>query len=155
MKYLKITALLGAAISFAFTSCNKAPDEKTAIANFKSEIESVGKWIEEQKPAANDPFGAEASNQIIARLKAIKTDGLPEDLKSAWAEMNAVFTEMGEFFKSMPKIDVSKPEEINKAKAELGPKMMAIQAKVEPVAKKLEEVGKKHGIDMSKVAPGK
>ena len=42
-----------------------------------------------------------------------------------------------------------------KAMGELMPKMMAIQAKMEPAAKKLEEVGKKYGLDMTKVAPGK
>jgi hypothetical protein len=155
MKYLKTSALLVAALSFAFMGCNKAPDEKTAIANFKSEIESVGKWIEEKKPAANDPASAgQTVSEIIAKLKAVKTDGLPADLKAAWAEMNTVLTEMGEVFKSMPKIDASKPEEMGKVMGEFMPKMMAIQAKVEPVAKKLEEVGKKYELDMTKVAPG-
>jgi hypothetical protein len=156
MKHLRTTALLVAAISFAFTACNKKPDEKTAIANFKSEVETVGKWIEEkQQTAGKDPAAAATMvGEIIAKLKGIKTEGLPVELKGAWDEMGVVMTEMGEVFKSMPKMDASKPEDMGKVMGEFMPKMMAIQAKMEPAAKKLEEVGKKYGLDMKKVAPG-
>jgi hypothetical protein len=170
MKHIRITALLVAAISFAFTACDKKSadtgggnsakpavvDEKTAIANFKTEVETVGKWIEEkQKTAGADPAaGATMVGEIIAKLKGIKTDGLPADLKGAWGEMGTVMTEMGDIFKNMPKIDASKPEEMGKVMGEFMPKMMAIQTKMEPVTKKLEEIGKKYDLDMTKVAPG-
>jgi len=157
MKHLRPTVLLLAATSLAFSACNNNPDEKTAVANFKTEVETVGKWIEEkQQTAGQDPAAAATMvGEIIAKLKGIKTEGLPADLKGAWDEMGVVMTEMGELFKSMPKIDASKPEEMSKVMGEFMPKMMAIQAKVEPVAKKLEEIGKKYGLDMTKVAPGK
>jgi hypothetical protein len=38
---------------------------------------------------------------------------------------------------------------------DLMPKMMAVMAKGDPVAKKLEEIGKKYGLDMKNLAPGK
>jgi hypothetical protein len=164
------TALLAATIAFAFAACDKksanAPagdtkpavvDEKTAIANFKSEVETVGAWIEEkQKTAPTDPAaGIVMMNEIIAKLKGVKTDGLPADLKGAWDEMGGVMTEMGEIFKGMPTTKPEKPEDAMKAMGEIMPKMMAAQAKMEPAAKKLDEIGKKYGLDMSKVAPNK
>ncbi len=174
MKHLKTSALLVAAISFAFTACDKkspdgdgvkpaipAPkavvvDEKTAIANFKTEVETVGAWIDEkQKSVGADPAAGMAMvSEIVNKLQGIQTDGLPADLKAAWHDMNVVLGEMGGVFKAMPKIDESKPEETGKLMQEFMPKMMAIQAKVEPVAMKLQEVGMKYGLDMKKVAPG-
>jgi hypothetical protein len=175
MKLIHTIPLAFATICLAFTGCDKktadadsgkpaapapkpaAVDEKTAIANFKTEVETVSKWIEEkQKSAGADPAaGAAMVGEIVAKLKAVNTDGLPADLKAAWVDMNGVLGEMGEVFKSMPKVDASKPEEMGKVMGDFMPKIMAIQAKVTPVAAKLEEVGKKYGLDMTKVAPGK
>jgi len=171
MKHLRTTALLAIAIPFAFTACDKktadgstgdsakpaAVDEKTAIANFKSEVENVGKWIEEkQKATAADPAAGMAMvGDIVGKLKGIKTDGLPADLKGAWGEMGVVLGEMGDVFKNMPKPDPANPQAAGKVMGEFLPKIMAIQAKVEPVAKKLQDIGTKYGLDMSKVAPGK
>jgi hypothetical protein len=128
-------------------------DEKTALANFKTEIETAGTWIEEkQKSMPGDP--AAMVGEVIGKLKAVKTAGLPADLKGAWADMNAALGELGEVFKGMPKMDALKPEEMRKVMEDLMPKLMAIQAKVEPVAAKLQEIGMKYGLDMKKVAPG-
>jgi hypothetical protein len=131
-------------------------DEKTAIANFKTEIETVGTWIEDrQKSVLGDPAAAVTMvGEVIGKLKAIKTAGLPADLKGAWGEMNAVLGEMGDVFKGVPKMDASKPEEMIKVMGELMPKIIAVQAKVEPATKKLQEVGAKYGLDMKKIAPG-
>jgi hypothetical protein len=155
MKHLRKTSLLAAVIAIAFTACNKPVDEKTAIANFKSEVESVSKWAEEkQKSAASDPAaGMAMMGEVVAKFKAVKTDGLPADLKGAWGEMTGIMGEMGDIFKNMPKPDPSKPDAAGKMMGEIMPKLMALQAKVEPVTKKLEEIGKKYGLDMSKVAP--
>ena len=153
MKHLKITALLAAAITFAFSACS---NEKAALANFKTEVEGVTKWAEEKtKAASTDPTASMAVvPEIVAKFKAIKTDGLPADLKTAWADMNVVLGEMADLFKGMPKIDASKPEETGKAMQDFMPKMMAIQGKMDPVGKKLDEVGKKYGLDMKKVSTG-
>lgn len=69
--------------------------------------------------------------------------------------MTAIFGELGDVFKGMPKLDVTKPQEMEKTMGDLMPKMMAVIAKGDPVAKKLEEIGKKYGLDMKKLAPGK
>jgi hypothetical protein len=175
MKLIHSIPLALATVCLAFTGCDKktadtgagsaanpapkpaAVDEKTAIASFKTEVETVGKWIEEkQKTAGADPAaGAAMVGEIVAKLKAVKTDGLPADLKAAWGDMNGALGEMGDVFKSMPKVDAAKPEEMGKVMGEFMPKIMAVQAKVAPVAAKLEEIGKKYGLDMAKVAPGK
>ena len=143
--------------SLGDTTGSGSDTEKNAIANFKTEVESVGKWIEEkQKSVQTDPAaGMAMMGEMVGKFKAIKTDGLPADLKGAWGEMGGVMTEMGEIFKGMPTAKPDKPEDAMKAMGELMPKIMAIQSKMEPAAKKLEEVGKKYGLDMSKVAPGK
>ncbi|MEO6740849.1 MAG: hypothetical protein ABIP20_11385 [Chthoniobacteraceae bacterium] len=169
MKLIHTLPLIIATACLTFSGCDKKPgtadsgsapkvvDEKTAIANFKTDVEGVTKWIEEKQktPPADPAAGMAMASEVIAKFQAIKTDGLPADLKAAWGDMSALMSEMGTIFKSMPTAKPDKPEDAMKAMGEIMPKMMALQAKVEPAAKKLEEVGKKHGLDMSKVAPGK
>jgi hypothetical protein len=132
-------------------------DEKTALANFKTEVENVGKWIEEkQKTAPADPAaGMAMMGEMVAKFKSIKTDGLPADLKGTWGEMSGALTEMSDLFKGMPTSKPDKPEDAMKALGEIMPKMMAMQAKIEPIGKKLEELGKKYGLDLSKIGQGK
>ncbi len=156
MKFIKIASLITAAACLFLSGCNKAVDEKTAIANFKTEVENVAKWAEEkQKSAATDPTASMAMmGELIAKFKGIKTDGLPADLKGAWNEMGGVMTELGDVFKNLPTGKSDKPEDAMKAFGEIMPKLLAMQAKVEPIAKKLEEVGKKYGLDMKKLQPG-
>ena len=169
MKLLHTLPLILATACLTFSGCDKKPgaadsgaapkvvDEKTAIANFKTDVEGVTKWIEEKQktPPADPAAGMAMAGEVISKFKAIKTDGLPADLKTAWGDMGGLMSEMGDIFKGMPTTKPDKPEDAMKAMGEIMPKMMALQAKVEPAAKKLEEVGKKYGLDMSKVAPGK
>ena len=131
-------------------------DEKTALANFKTGVETIGTWIEEkQKAAGSDPSAKRAIvGEIVGKLQAVKTDGLPAELKGAWDEMNVVLAELGEVCKTMPEIDAAKPEEMGSLMQDFLPKIVAIQTKVEPVAKKLQDVGVKYGLDLKKVAPG-
>ena len=169
MKIVHLIPLLFAASSLAGSDSDKRPsgsdsltvttaavDEKTALANFKNDIESTAKWAEEkQKTAGADPAaGIAMVGELVAKFTGIRTDGLPEDLKAAWAEMTGVMKAFGDLFKGMPKMDPAKPDEAVKAFGELMPKMMALQTKAEPIAKKLEEVGKKYGLDLKKVGPG-
>ncbi|MEQ1854167.1 MAG: hypothetical protein ABMA01_21560, partial [Chthoniobacteraceae bacterium] len=150
MKTNPALILAAAATFLTLTGCDKKPaggaadpqaapaviDEKTAIANFKTEVEAVGKWIDEkQKTAPTDPVaGMAMMGEVIGKIKAVKTDGLPADLKGAWGEMGGVLTEMGDIFKNMPPKTPEKPEDAMKAMGEIMPKMMAIQAKMGPIS---------------------
>ncbi len=169
MKLIHLIPLLLATACFAANEPDKVPgaadavgtasvtvEEKAALANFKTEIESTTKWIEDkQKTDGADPVkGIAMIGEIVAKFKDIKTEGLPADLKTAWSEMTGVITEFGDLFKGLPKINPEKPDEAMKSFGEIMPKMMALQTKGEPIAKKLEEVGKKYGLDLKKVGPG-
>lgn len=170
MKTLRKSTLLAAIIIAALTNLNAADAtgtvaappatttaETAAIASFKAEIETVGKWIEEkQKSAAADPAaGLAAMGEIIAKVKGVKVDGLPADLKTAWVELGVVLTELGEIFKGIPAPKADKPEETGKAFQEILPKLLALQGKIEPAAQKVQELGTRYGLDLSKVAPSK
>mgnify|MGYP000063523862 FL=1 len=113
MKLPPIVTLLVLSIFSALTACNKTPDEKTAIATFKDEIETVGKWVEEkQKSAKTAPEAViPMIREMAAKFKVIKTDGLPTDLKAAWGEMSSAMTEMAELYKGTPPSNPQKPEE--------------------------------------------
>ena len=165
--------MLAAAIALAFTACDKkttagdsgkpadpapkpaAVDEKIAIANFKAKVETIGTWIEEKRKSVGSDRAAGMAmvGEIAGKLKVIRTDGLPAELKAAWGEMNAALAEMGGVLKGMPKIDASKPDEMDRLMQDFMPKMVAVQSKLDLVSKKLQEVGTSYGLDMSKVAP--
>jgi hypothetical protein len=174
MKPTQILTIASLAAAFALTGCGEkktetsgatapegaksaAPavvDEKTAIENFKKEATEIGKFAEAKMKEAQggNPMAAMTSmGEVFAKLKAIKTDGMPADFKAAWADLNVAFTDMGELFKSLPKAD--KPEDGMKAMMELMPRMQAIQAKLEPAQKKVEELAKKYGFDMNQLMP--
>ena len=96
--------------------------------------------------------GMTAMGEMIGKFKAVKTDGLPADIKGAWGEMTAVFGELGDIFKALPVDKAGDQEAMMKAMGELLRKLIAMQSKIEPAAKKLEELGKKYGIDLSKLS---
>jgi phage-related minor tail protein len=182
MKTNPALILAAAATFLTLTGCDKKPaggaadpqaapaviDEKTAIANFKTEVEAFSKWAEEKGKAvsgagATDPMaGIAMMGEITGKFKGIKTDGLPTDLKSAWTDMSGVMSEIADVFKDIKIPKAEKPEDAQKLMAEffpkmmeIGPKMDAIGKKAEPIMNKLKEVGTKYGIDMSKVGPEK
>ncbi len=163
MKLIHSIPLIIATACLAITGCDKKIDEKTAIANFKTDVENFSKWAKEKSAAAKtDPVaGIAMMGELSSKFKSIKTDGLPTDLKSAWTEMGGVLGEMADLFKDLKIPKAEKPEDNEKAMAalfpkmmELAPKMEAIKKKGDPIMKKLKEVGTKYGLDMSKVAPG-
>ena len=163
MKTFGISATLAASlILLSGAGCPRATavetaevtaSEKTAIANFKTEIEATVKWMEEkQKTPPADPIaGLALMGEMIGKFKAIKTDGLPADLTGAWVEMTGVMGEVGDLFKGIAPEKQGDQEAAMKAIGEILPKLMQVQGKIEPVAKKLDELGKKYGIDLSKV----
>ena len=168
MKMTHLLPALFATACFAASDSNTKPaltdplaaeltegDEKTAVANFKDAIEATTKWMEEKQKTANDPMaGIAMMGEMVTKFKGIKTDGLPTDLKAAWGDMVGVVEELGGIFKGMPKLDATKPEEMQKVMGDLMPKMIAVMTKADSIAKKLEEVGKKYGLSLGKLGPG-
>jgi hypothetical protein len=124
MKRIALTLTIAASL-FAFTGCT---NEKAALETFKTETAALDTWAKAQNK------GPEFTTQLTAKMKAIKTDGLPADLKEAWTsavdgveKMNAVAAEISK-----------NPEAIGK--------MLALAGEMEPRAAKLKEVANKHGI---------
>ena len=99
------TLSLVATICLALIGCNKAVDEKTALLNFKTEFESAdARFNEAAATIKNDHARTPVIfEERIDHLKAIKTDSLPSDLKTAWSEMLAVMVEECGVFKDLPK----------------------------------------------------
>ena len=157
MKIKRTFPLIAIAASLVLTGCDKKPadgttdskavpaavDEKTAIANFKTEVETFSKWADEKgkavtSAAATDPMaGIAMMGEITGKFKAIKTDGLPTDLKAAWGEMGGVMSEVSDVFKDIKIPKAEKPEDTQKLMAEFLPKMMEI-------GPKMEEIGRAH-----------
>lgn len=130
----------------------KLAEQQTALANFKADIEGFANWAEEKSNAAkSDPsVGLKMMGELAGKLKAIKTDGLPSDLKGAWGEFSGVMGEVSDTYK---RVKPDKPENTMKAIGNIMPKIMAVQRKMEPITKKLEEVGKKYNLDLTNVGP--
>lgn len=126
-------------------------DEKAAIENLRKEIASIATWAKknEEDMQVDLLLLMKLSSQIGDKMKAVKTDGVPADLKTAWSDTAAAFGEMGELLKSVSGIE--KAEDISKAMGELAPKLQAVSAKVDPAVKKLEEVGKKYGLNLEEI----
>ncbi len=151
MKRLLLT-LIAVAATLTFNGCSR--DEKTAIEEFKKDVTEFSKWSDEKQKALTDPAQAMASfGELAAKLKAIKTDGLPADLKDPW---NGMLGSLDKMAALMPK-DAAAAQKMmsdpNSAK-DFMPKMMAIEAEVKPNVEKLQAAGKKYGIDnLDKVGP--
>lgn len=159
-----ITAAL-AASAILITSCDKPKDdkagdaksssggaavsEKDALAGFKKAAEELNALTKED--AANpDPMGKMGKMKaVLAKVKAIKTDGLPADLKDAFTAFRGKLTEMGDLLKDMPekKEDMLAWAQKLGTDPELGKKMGAIGGELGQLGEKFAEIAKKHGID--------
>ena len=135
----------------------KVVDEKTAIMNLKAEIERVGTWLEEKyKTFAQNPEAKwTMMDEVFAKQKSIKTDGLPADFKAAWDARNGALTESGDFFKVMHKAKQENRLAAMSASGEVTAKLTALRAKHEPIERRLKEVAAKYGVDLTKIGLGK
>jgi hypothetical protein len=150
MKRIALTLILGATL-LAFTGCNKAKDpasggggEKTTVEGFAAEAKALDTWAEEQKKASsNDPAaGATFVSQLTAKAKAIKTEGLPADLKESWSGVLAGMDKMNGLISQMPK----KPEEAIGFFMKNGEEFAKLDTEMKTVTGKFRDVAKKHGI---------
>ena len=136
-----------------------------ALDGFKKEMTALEASIKKQEAALKgNPMGGIAMLRgIISTLKAVKTDGLPDDLKLGYMEFVVAISKMGEVFKDWP----DKPEEMQafivkkigedpKYMDAFAVKMTALEKEIQPASAKLEAIGKKYGLDrLGALAPGK
>ncbi len=157
MKITLLPASLLAAIAMA-VSCPvlRADDAKPAAVSEEAALASFKKATEEIKAMQksgdkSDPLGQLALfKPMLAKMKAVKTEGLPADLKTAWDEMMVKTEEMAAIFKDMPE----KKEEIGAwaqktfSDPEISKKMQKIATEGKAAGKKMKETAKKHGLDL-------
>lgn len=138
--------------------------ENPAIEAFKKDVATLETYTTEQELLAKkDPMaGITMIRGVIAKVQAVKTDGLPADLKEGWKSFVVVMAKMGEVFKGWP----DKPEEVQAFIVKKGTedaaymenfekKMTAIESELEPVMEKLEDLSKKYGLDgIGTILPG-
>ena len=159
---MKRTLLTAFALAFAFITPLRADD---ALDTFKKDMAALEASIKVQEAALKDnPMGGIAMiRDIIGKLKAIKVDGLPDDLKSGYLEFVGAISKMGDIFKDWPeKADemqafiVKKIGEDPKYMETFGEKMAALEKDVAPAVAKLDALGKKYGLEgLGALAPGK
>jgi hypothetical protein len=137
---------------------------QTAVAGFKKEMAALEAYVKEQEAGlkTNPMAGIAMIRGIVSKLKAIKTDGLPADLQTGYTEFVAAISKMGDLFKGWPDKAEDMQRFIGKNLSEdpkymdkFGEKMAALEKAMQPAVAKLDELGKKYGLDMTKLAPGK
>lgn len=165
MKKTPVLAVILAASSLIFTACDKKPaagdggkasgggavSEKDAIESFKKEILEVKAMTDKEKAAAEaDPIASMGKmKEVMARVKAIKTDGLPADLKEAFTTAMGKMSALVDVFKDLPE----KKEDQMAWMMKLGTdptfqeKMKTLTEEGDAAFEKLKEIGKKYGIE--------
>jgi hypothetical protein len=140
MNRLLLTVMALTAMLFV-NACSR--NEKTALEEFKKDVASIKAFAAEKKSAIkgnDEAAGKAAMKEMMAKIKGIKTDGLPADLKDPWT---AQVGNMETFVEAMT---AGEPTDAAK-KAEMEKKMAALFPKMEADTKKLDEAGKKYGIE--------
>ena len=175
---MKLTTILSVALassSLLFTACDKkaeggaasgssssssssgggATSEKDALEAFKKQAAEIKDFADKNKPdGANPAAGMALIGQMVDKMKALKTDGLPADLKQAVADMNVALGKMNDVIKDLPK-DAEGFQKAIMEKATKDPAfvqkfqtdMAKIGEEVKTAGEKLKEASKKHGID--------
>ncbi|MEO6740848.1 MAG: hypothetical protein ABIP20_11380 [Chthoniobacteraceae bacterium] len=149
------------AVAIAFIMPLRADE---ALDGFKKEMTGLEAFVKEQEAGlkTNPMAGISMIRNIVAKLRAVKTDGLPADLKGGFTEFVTAIAKMDDMFKGWPEKSeemqafiVKKIGEDPKYMDAFGAKMAALEKDMQPAVAKLDELGKKYGLDMSKLAPGK
>ncbi len=134
------------------------------LEGFKKELTAFNAFTKQQegKTAENPMAGIAMIRNLVDRLKTVKTDGLPEDLKAGFSEFVATISKMSELLKDWPeKVEDIEPY-VKKRLAEdpkfmetMEDKIAALDKEMQPAIQKLEELGKKYGLEgLDKIAPG-
>ena len=138
---------------------------ETTLAGFKKEMTGLEAYVKEQEAGlkTNPMAGISMIRNIVTKLQAIKTDGLPADLKTGYTEFVTAISKMGDMFTGWPEkaedmqaFIVKKIGEDPKYMDSFGEKMAALEKDMAPAVAKLDALGKKYGLEgLGALAPGK
>lgn len=125
-------------------------DQETALKEFKADMAALKKWVAEQKEASesNPMVGLKLIQLMDARIKKIRTDGLPADLGTEFKTMTGLIGKMAGIFKGMPEEEGEMMTWLqNKGSdPEFREKMELIGQEINKTGEKLKEIGKKYGL---------
>src|SRR4051812_40262230 len=97
MKLRHLIAPTVAACALAFSGCSKSTaDEQAAVESFKKEAESMNSWVKdkEKEDGKNPIAGMAVMKEFAGKLKPMRTENLPADLREAWADAAGKFGKM-------------------------------------------------------------
>jgi hypothetical protein len=176
---MKTTTLLTTALAAAtilFTSCDKkeggtsgsggssssstsgaAVSEKDALARFKTDMLALKAETDSMKPDPTNPMAMLTPlKNMLSKLASVRSDGLPEDLKSALIDAQAKVTAAKAVFNDVPDVsDMKALTEKLTADPALAAKLQKMQEEVPkvmnevgPAMEKVGEAAKKHGVNI-------
>ena len=158
----KRTLLMAFALAFAIFTPLHADE---ALDGFKKEMGALEASIKKQEDALKEnPLGGIAMiRSIVTQLKAVKTDALPDDLKSGYMEFVVAISKMAEVIKDWPEktedmqaFIIKKMGEDPKYMDAFSVKMTAVEKEMQPAVAKLDALGKKYKIEgLDTISPGK
>jgi hypothetical protein len=138
-------------------------DEKSAIEGFKKDITALKTWTDEtdKKVGENPLAGFNAIIEMAGKMKAVKTDELPADLKEPWTGLVASVDKMVALVSIFPKepseiekFMTKKSSEDPKFMDDFSNKMQAIDTETKPTLEKLKAAADKYGIEgLDKIGP--
>jgi hypothetical protein len=148
MNRLLLTTLAFTA-TLCFNGCSRS--EKDAVEEFKKDTTSLKTWADEQEKGFKaDPMAPiKMMKEMVSKMKAVRTDGLPADLKDPWTTIVDDMSKMATITADMP-TDLTKigadPAMMQKMQ-DIQKKMMEVGPKLEADGKKMAEAAKKYGIE--------
>lgn len=160
MKLTRIITTAFAASALLFASCNKdekggsasggggaAVSEKDALDAFKKAAVEINALIAEGKAAGDPVAGLPKMKAAMEKMKAIKTEGLPADLKESFTAAMSGMGEMIALFKGMP----ADPAEIGPFMQKLmtDPKIAKLGETSKAATAKFKEVAAKYGVEIA------
>ncbi len=170
---MKITHFLVASLAasgFLFTSCDKkaeeaktggttpapsatpAVSEKDAVERFKKDMDGLEAHAESLKEASKtDPtVQVTLPSQMMAKMDAISTDGLPADLKDAFVKSREKLKAVVTVLKDVPQEKEAQMAYLKKVMgdADFKARMQAGLKDLKEAGMELNAAGKKHGIDI-------
>ena len=137
----------------------KPISEQAAVDRFKADLAEISKWrLKRAAENKNDAaLGAILGMELIAKVKAVNSDGLPTDLKSAWVEFIAKVSKFERVVKELGgnPADIVEKKAANPYKFEqLKQELNGVALEVIGSSGALNSVALKHGItNIAEITP--